>query len=246
MSQSVLILGATSPIARATANSLAKKGHPIFLAGRDEEELQRIASDIHIRYGVDTHYGRFDADQYDQHQLFLSDVIKKMGGIDGAVVAFGDMGEHQGSIKDFSLANQVISRNYTGACSILTHIANTLEQQKSGFIIGISSVASDRGRQSNYIYGSAKGGLSLFLQGLRNRLSSSGVHVMTVKPGFVDTSMTFGLPGTFLVANPKDVGEKIIKGLEKNKDVMYVPWFWTIIMGIIKMIPEKIFKKMKL
>lgn len=246
MKKCVLILGSTSPIGRAAANSFAKRGYPVFLAGRDTKELERISSDIAIRYGVNSQFGHFDADHYDEHQTFLSQVMQRMNGISGAVVAFGDMGEQSFSIRDFSLANKVISRNYTGACSILTHVANALELQKSGFIIGISSVAGDRGRQSNYVYGSAKGGFSLFLQGLRNRLSSSGVHVMTVKPGFVDTSMTFGLPSVFLVANPNHVGEKIVEGLKKNKEVMYVPWFWRIIMGIIMMIPEKIFKKMKL
>jgi short-subunit dehydrogenase len=121
-----------------------------------------------------------------------------------------------------------------------------LERQESGFIVGISSVAGDRGRQSNYVYGSAKSGLTAFLQGLRNRLYPSGVHVMTVKPGFVDTAMTFGLPGLFLVANPQDVGEKLAASAEKGKDEVYIPGFWRYIMAIIKSIPERLFKTLKL
>lgn len=246
MKKGVIIFGATSAIARASANSLAKRGYPIFLAGRNEKELERLSSDISIRYGVNTYYECFDAEKFDLHKSFIDQAINKMNGIDGALLAFGDLGEQKQSAEDFNLTHQVIDRNFTGACSVLTHLANTMEKQKSGFIVGISSVASDRGRQSNYIYGAAKGGMSVFLQGLRNRLYPSGVHVMTVKPGFVDTSMTFGLPNMFLVANPNDVGEKIVVGIEKNKNVLYVPWFWSIIMKVIKFIPETLFKRLKL
>jgi len=117
---------------------------------------------------------------------------------------------------------------------------------KRGFIIGISSVAGDRGRQSNYVYGAAKGALSLYLQGLRNRLHPSGVRVITIKPGFVDTAMTYGLPGMFLVASPQAVGESIASSPGKSADVVYLPWFWRYIMLIIKHIPEPIFKRLKL
>ena len=116
----------------------------------------------------------------------------------------------------------------------------------NGFIIALSSVAGDRGRQSNYIYGSAKGGLSVFLQGLRNRLFHSGVRVITIKLGFVDTAMTFGLPNLFLVASPQEVGKKIVKAVNRGRNVVYIPWFWRLIMGIICSIPECVFKRLKL
>jgi short-subunit dehydrogenase len=148
--------------------------------------------------------------------------------------------------RDFKSGEKIIVANFTGAASILGYCANFLEQKKHGFIIGISSVAGDRGRQSNYVYGAAKGALSLYLQGLRNRLFASGVRVITIKPGFVDTAMTYGLPGLFLVASPHDIGKRIVAALDKSADVVYLPWFWRYIMLIIKHVPEPIFKRMKL
>ncbi len=246
MKGGILILGATSAIARATANSFAAKGYSIFLAGRDRAELKRLASDIRIRYGVNVYDGAFDASHYDTHPSFVQHVIEKLGSLEGAVVAFGDMGDHKISLHDFSAAHSILVNNYVGACSIATVVANHLAQKRSGFLIGITSVAGDRGRQSNYIYGSAKGGFSIFLDGLRNRLFAQNVHVMTVKPGFVDTAMTFGLPGLFLVAQPSFVGDKIVAAVEKKKNVIYVPGFWRYIMKIIRSIPEPLFKRLKL
>jgi len=242
----VIILGAASPIARAAALSFAEEGRPLYLAGRDVLELGRLASDIQLRHGVDVHYGRFDAEAYDAHATFFQGAIKALGAVDGVLLAFGYLGDHQQAVHDFSEAQMIINRNFTGACSILTHCADFLHAQKSGFIIAISSVAGDRGRQSNYVYGAAKGGLSIFLQGLRNRLHPAGVRVITIKPGFVDTSMTFGKPGLFLVASPESVGKKITRTLHSRRDEHYIPGFWRYILGIIKNIPETVFKRMKL
>ncbi len=245
MSEAVLILGATSAIARATANAFAARGNALYLASRDADELRRIAADIHLRYGVEVHHGLFDAEATDSHGAFLKSVVTAMPKISGVVLAFGYLGDQQAA-RDFSVGAKVIAANFTGAASILSHCANYFEPMKSGFIIGISSVAGDRGRQSNYVYGAAKGALSLYLQGLRNRLHPSGVRVITVKPGFVDTAMTYGLPGLFLVASPQAIGERIVHALGKSADVVYLPWFWRYIMQIIRHIPEPIFKRMKL
>lgn len=246
MNRVVLILGATSSIARAVAAAFGAQKDRLFLAARDEKELARIAADLKIRYGVDVACDTFDAEDVDSHRAFLTKVHQKMGALDGVVVAFGDMGDHKKGLLDFREAATIIQRNYIGACSVLTYAANDLAKQGSGFIVGITSVAADRGRQSNYIYGSAKAGLMVFLAGLRNRLYHSGVHVMTVKPGFVDTAMTFGLPGLFLVADPQMVGKKIVQALEKKKNVLYIPWYWRFIMGIIRSVPESLFKRLKL
>lgn len=246
MKRGILILGATSAIARAAANSFAAKGHPLYLAGRDRTELQRLANDIRIRHGVEVYEGLFDAAQCDTHPAFVQQVLQKMKHLDGALLAVGQLGDHKKALYDFSEAHTIITHNYVGACSILSVLANHFAAQRSGFLIGISSVAGDRGRQSNYIYGSAKGGLSLFLQGLRNRLAREGVHVMTVKPGFVDTAMTFGMPGLFLVAQPQTVGDAIVRAVEKKKNVVYIPGFWRAIMAIIRSIPEPLFKRMTL
>jgi len=245
MSHSVLILGATSAIARATAVAFAARGATLFLASRDKEELQRIAADIHLRYGVEVNHGIFDAEATDTHESFFKSVVAVMPNLSGVVLAFGYLGDQQAA-RDFRVGEKVIACNFTGAVSILSHCANYFENLQSGFIIGVSSVAGDRGRQSNYVYGAAKGALSLYLQGLRNRLYKSGVRVITIKPGFVDTAMTYGLPGLFLVAAPQSVAQRIVRALDKSADVVYLPRFWRYIMLVIKHIPEPIFKRMKL
>ena len=245
MSERVLILGATSAIARATAAAFAARGAALYLASRDADELRRIAADLRLRYGVEVHYGLFDAELTESHEAFFKSVVQDMPTLSGVVLAFGYLGDQQAA-RDFNVGAKVIASNFTGAVSILNHCANYFETLQSGFIIGISSVAGDRGRQSNYMYGAAKGALSLYLQGLRNRLFASGVRVITIKPGFVDTAMTFGLPGLFLVATPQSIGERIVAALGKSADIVYLPGFWRYIMLIIKHIPESVFKRMKL
>jgi short-subunit dehydrogenase len=245
MSETVLILGATSAIARATAAAFAARGDALYLASRDEDELQRIAADMRLRYGVEVQHGLFDAEATDTHEDFFQSVVTTMPSLSGVVLAFGYLGD-QLAARDFGMGAKVITINFTGAASILSYCANYFEQLQRGFIVGIASVAGDRGRQSNYVYGAAKGALSLYLQGLRNRLYTSGVRVITIKPGFVDTAMTYGLPGLFLVASPQFIGERIVGSLCKSTDVVYLPWFWRYIMLIIRHIPEPIFKRLKL
>lgn len=241
----VLILGATSAMARGAAAAFARRGHALYLAARDVGELERIAADLGIRYGVTVKFGAFDAEAHDTHCAFFERVVQEMGGLEGVVLASGYMGDSLAA-RNFDVGARVIAVNFTGAASILSHCADYFENMRRGFIIGISSVAGDRGRQSNYVYGASKGALSLLLQGLRNRLFPAGVRVITVKPGFVDTAMTYGLPGLFLVASPADVGERIVRALQGHADVVYVPWFWRYIMLIIKSIPEVVFKRLKL
>lgn len=245
MSGHVLILGATSAIARGTAAAFAARGDDLYLASRDVEELKRIAADLQVRYGVKVQYSQFDATNTDTHAAFFLNVIQVTQGLSGVVLAFGMLGEQQAA-REFKVADKIIASNFTGAVSILSLCANYFEPLKRGFIIGISSVAGDRGRQSNYVYGAAKGALSLYLQGLRNRLFPAGVRVITIKPGFVDTAMTFGLPGLFLVASPQTIGQQIVYTLNKASDVVYLPRFWRYIMLIIKHVPEFIFKRMKM
>jgi short-subunit dehydrogenase len=242
----VLILGASSSIARAAAYAFAAKGHTLYLAGRDMLDLERLAADIKVRYQVDACFGYFDAADFDTHASFLQKVVEEMQGLKGVLAAFGEFKDQQKAITDFSYAKKIIDINFTGMCSILTACGNYLGRQGDGFIIAISSVAGDRGRQSNYIYGAAKAGLNAFLEGLRNRLYHAGVRVITIKPGFVDTAMTYGLPNLFLVASPQEVGEKIVRTLNRSRDVIYIPWFWRDIMRIIRAIPEPLFKRLKL
>ncbi|MEL6321031.1 MAG: SDR family oxidoreductase [Cyanobacteria bacterium J06626_14] len=244
--QGVLIIGATSSIARALAHRLAQQGASLHLAARDQSEIERIVNDLAIRYQVPVSWSLFEADAYAFHQDLIDKAADCMGQLDGIFVSMGELGDQERAQVDVKHACNIIQSNYTGVVSVLSHGANFLEQQGHGFIVGLSSVAGDRGRQSNYVYGSAKGALSLFLQGLRNRLAKSSIHVMTVKPGFVDTKMTFGKSGMFLVASPDQVALGILQALRRRKNVVYVPWFWFGIMSIIRSIPEVLFKKLKL
>jgi len=246
VSETVLILDATSAIARSAARAFAERGYSLYLAGRDAGELERMASDLRIRYRAEVRYGLFEAGDYDSHARFIGQVKDELGGLKGVLLAFGYLGEQRLAASDSAERLDIIGRNLTGAINLLEPVAALLERQGSGFIIGISSVAGDRGRQSNYIYGAAKGGFTLYLQGLRNRLFPAGVRVLTVKPGFVDTAMTYGMQGLFLVASPEYVGIRIVRALEEGRDVVYLPWFWRYIMLLLKLIPESLFKRLKL
>jgi short-subunit dehydrogenase len=234
MKKPVLIVGATSSIARAIGNALAKEGYPLFLASRDEEELQRISSDISIRYNVEVQHGFFDVDHMERVNLFFQQVLQKTNGLEGIVYAIGDIGQGKNAINEYSEAEKIIKRNYLGACAILTLSAQYLEKEKRGFIIGISDDES----KDNYVYGSAKAGLTVFLKGLRDRLSPTGVRVLTVLPGLVDTALTFGARSNLGNVSPKYVGEKTVKALIKRKNVIYLSsWKW--ISNILNFIPEK-------
>lgn len=246
MSGAILILGATSAIARGAAAAWARRGYRLYLAGRDVESLRRDAADLAIRHGVAVHFGVFDAAAHDSHAAFLQRVNDEMGELEGVLLAFGYLGNQAQAAGDFRATLTIIERNFVDAVSILNLCANQMERRGRGFIAGIASVAGDRGRQSNYTYGAAKGAFALYLQGLRNRLCPAGVRVLTIKPGFVDTAMTYGMPGLFLVATPAYVGERIVVAVERGRDVIYVPWFWRWIMLIIKSIPERLFKRLKL
>ena len=243
---SVLILGATSPIAAAVAREYASKGHPVFLAARNTEAAGALADELAKAHGVETGFGAFDALETDTHAALVARVEEELGPLEVALVAFGDMGDHDAAQHDPAAARRIIDVNYTGAVSICEAAAAALTAHGAGSIIGISSVAGERGRQSNYIYGSAKGALSLYLQGLRNRLHPLGVHVMTAKLGFVATRMTEGLETAIPIADPADVGRALYSAERRGKNVVYYPKFWAGIMGVIRAIPESVFKRMKL
>ena len=242
----VLIAGATSAIARALAARFAGRGARLHLLARDAAEVERIAADLRIRHGAAVTWSRFEAEDFDTHAALLDEAADAMGGLTGVVVVTGLLGDAARARTDFDHARRIIHANFTGTASLLTHAANRLEAQGHGFIVGLASVAGDRGRQSHYVYGASKGAFALFLQGLRNRLHPSGVRVLTVKPGFVDTAMTFGLPGLFLTAQPEDVADDVLAALDRGKDVLYTPWFWRWVMLGIRLTPERIFKRLRL
>lgn len=242
----ILIVGATSAMARGCAYAWAKQGQRLVLAGRDLTELERIASDIRLRFASNVQVTELDLDNTESLATRWSDIEAAHGDFDGVLMAAGWMPEDNDAMRRDTPALQVITRNFTGPMALLNAAADVFEARKKGFIVGISSVAGDRGRQSNYLYGAAKGGFSIYLAGLRNRLFASGVPVLTIKPGFVDTRMTWGLPGLFLVADPMQLGEQIVQAQAAGKNTVYLPSFWRLIMLIIKHVPEFVFKRLKL
>lgn len=243
----VLILGATSGIASALAKEFAAHKYDLVLGGRDRDELSALASDLSLRNSVRAGVLAFDALNTQTHaaslQLFLAESGSALA---GAVVCIGYLGDQAKAQVDWDEARLILETNFTGCVSALNILANRFEHRRTGFICAISSVAGDRGRQSNYLYGAAKAGLSVYLQGLRNRLFPAGVKVITVKPGFVDTRMTYGRPGLFLLASPESVAQGIFTAIVKGKSVVYLPWFWRPIMLIVRSIPETIFKRLKM
>ncbi|MEW5822321.1 MAG: SDR family oxidoreductase [Cyanobacteriota bacterium] len=240
----VLILGAGSDIAKALSHMYASKKYNIYLAGRKIDELEKDAKNLNIRYNIEAMPLFFDATEFEKHYDFYHFLQPKPTIV---ICIFGYQGEQIEGQKSFKETQKVIDTNYTGSVSILNVIANDFEEKQSGSIVGISSCAGDRGRAKNYIYGSAKGAFSIYLSGLRNRLSKSNVSVLTVKPGFVATKMTenMDLPEK-LTAQPEEVAKDIFKAQQTKKDIIYTKWFWFFIMNIIKHIPEKMFKKMNI
>lgn len=244
MKAPVLILGGRSDIGFAIARAFAAQGHPIQLAARGADGLAPEATDLGLRHGVPVSLHDFDVLATETHAGFL-DSLPSWPGV--VVSAIGLMGEQEASEEDFAAAARVMRSNYEGPAAILGLVANRMEARGEGVIVGISSVAGDRGRATNYVYGSAKAGFTAFLSGLRNRLARTGVHVVTVKPGFVATRMTEGmdLPAK-LTAEPEELGAAVVKAVARRRNVIYVRPVWALVMAVIRTIPEPVFKKLKL
>ncbi|MBY4892692.1 SDR family oxidoreductase [Rhodobacteraceae bacterium N5(2021)] len=241
MNGPVLILGAASGMARAVARSFAQAGHPIQLAARNVARLEDDAADLRTRYGTEVTLYEFDALALDSHAAFVA-ALPALPEV--AICAVGAMGTQKGSEADPLAASHVMRSNFEGPASVLAHLANAMETRGSGTLVGISSVAGDRGRASNYVYGSAKAGFTAFLSGLRNRLAKKGVHVVTVLPGFVKTAMTEGMDTPApLTAEPEEVGAAILKAVTRKTNVIYTRPIWRIVMAVIRNIPEPLFKK---
>lgn len=240
----VLILGARSDIALAVAHELAASGHPIQLAARNAQTLQPEKDDLELRYQVPVSLHDFDVLDLGHHAAFV-DGLPEMPDI--AVCAIGVLGNQEDDEQDIAAAAQVMRANFEGPASILALLANRFEHRGAGVLVGISSVAGERGRATNYIYGSAKAGFTAYLSGLRNRLAKKGVHVVTVLPGFVDTKMTenLDLPEK-LTAQPTEVASAIGRAIRKQKNTIYVKPIWAVVMTVIKCIPEALFKNLRI
>jgi short-subunit dehydrogenase len=237
----VLIIGSKSDIGKAIARAYASEGYDLYLASRQSGENREFSNDIRIRFNRQAECIELDILDFETHCACYESLAVKPAGV---IATVGYLGSQDLAQSDLAEAKKIIDSNYTGIVSFLNVVANDFESRGSGFIVGITSVAGDRGRKGNYLYGSSKAALSAYLSGLRNRLSSANVQVLTVKPGFVNTKMTAGLDlPAALTVEPDTVSKAVIKAQKRKRNVIYVPWIWRWIMLVTKAIPEFIFKR---
>jgi len=245
--QKIVVLGATSAIAQAVERRLASEGKEFLLVARSPQRLQELEADLRVRGARQVLTLSSDLADSSQHSALLDFAHKQFSGFDTVLLAYGTLSDQRECRHSAALAEREWHTNFTSPAALLTLFADHFEPLKAGCIAAITSVAGDRGRRSNYVYGAAKGGLSLFLQGLRSRLHPSGVHVITIKPGPVDTPMTAHLPRTPMLANPDSVARDICRALKKRSpDVLYTPRIWQYIMLALRIIPEFVFKRLSL
>ena len=244
----VAIFGATSAIAQAVARLFAADGARLFLAGRDPARLEAVAADLRVRGAAGVETAVAERADLAGHAALVEQARLSVDGIGFALVAHGTLGDQQRGERDAGAMDRELRTNLLSPASLLTHLGNAMEAQGHGSLAAIGSVAGDRGRASNYVYGSAKGGLRVFVQGLRHRLGRAGVSVVLVQPGFVDTPMTAGIKkGGPLWATPDRVGRDIHRAmLRGGPAILYTPWFWQAIMLVVRLLPDAVFQRTKL
>lgn len=242
----LMIVGATSAIAEASARLFAADGDSMFLVARDPLKLDAMAADLRVRGATKVDTFALDINDLSRHEELVAQAANRLDGLDTVLIAHGTLPDQQACQRSVSLTLDELSTNCLSVISLLTLLANRFEEQGTGVLAVISSVAGDRGRQSNYVYCTAKAAVSTFLQGLRNRLQPHGVQVITIKPGFVDTPMTAGFSKGPLWASASAVAKGIHGAVDRGHDVVYLPWFWRFIMLAIRSTPEAIFKRLRL
>jgi short-subunit dehydrogenase len=242
----VLIVGATSAIAEATARLLAQRGDAIFLIGRRVDALAVIAADLEVRGAAKVGRATLDANDLGAHEHVLNEAERFLGGLDTVLVAYGSLSDQKACEESAELTAHELMNNGVSVAALLMGVAARFQNQRRGTIAVISSVAGDRGRESNYVYGSAKALVTSFASGLRQRLRKFGVAVITIKPGFVDTPMTAAFRKGALWAKPQQVAAGIVRGIDRSSNVIYLPAFWRPIMFIIRAIPENLFARLTL
>ena len=246
MPERVLILGATSAIAHETARLYARNGAAIAVAARDAGKLAANAADLRARGATLVVEIPFDAADFAGHETAVAAAWDALGGLSVALVAYGTLPDQEAAATDAVLAVEAFTLNATSVVSLLTLLGVRFEAEGRGVIGVVSSVAGERGRASNYVYGAANGAVSLFAQGLRGRLAKTGVRVVTIKPGFVDTPMTAGVAKNALFATSEAVGAIVYHALQGTADVVYAPGFWRPIMAGVRAVPERLFKRLGL
>jgi len=244
--QRILIVGASSAIAEAAARLFAARGDALFLAGRNAARLQAIAADLKLRGAAQTGVFVLDARAFERFPALLQAATERLGGLDAALIAHGTLPDQAACQQSVDLLREEFDVNALSFMALCTGLANQFEAQGRGVIAVTSSVAGDRGRQSNYVYGSAKAAVTAFTSGLRQRLYPKGVRVVTIKPGFVSTPMTAAFRKGALWAAPASVAADIVRAMDGGKAMIYTPWFWRPIMWIIRSVPESIFRRLRL
>jgi short-subunit dehydrogenase len=244
--QKVLVIGATSAIAIEVERIYAQRGDALCLVARKAEKLDALAADLRVRGASLVHTLLLDANDLAQQRAVLDTARERLGGLDAALIAHGTLGDQKACEASVTTTLQELNTNALSVIALCTELANVFEAQGRGTLAVIGSVAGDRGKQSNYVYGAAKAAVTVFLQGLRSRLFKRGVLVVTIKPGFVDTPMTAAIKKGPLFASAAVVASGIVKAMDRGTPVVYLPWFWRYIMLIICSVPEKIFRKLSL
>jgi short-subunit dehydrogenase len=242
----IMIVGAASAIAKEVAILFAKEGASLYLVDINQGRLEAVEGDILARYDTKIKLDVLNVLDFERHEPVFKRAIEALNGLDAVLIAHGTLANQEETQQDIEKIIREFNINCVSVITLASLAANYFEKKKEGLIAVISSVAGDRGRMSNYIYGSAKGGVTTFLQGLRNRMAHSNVTVITIKPGMVDTPMTAHLPKSPLFSKPKDIGKIIYKAMLSKKDVVYAPGYWRLIMWVVVHIPEFIFKKLKM
>lgn len=241
----LVVAGATSAIAVAVMREAVEAGDSLYLLARNEQKLEAVIADLRVRGGK-VEGAVADLDDLSRHPALLEEAHRALGGLDALFVAHGVLTDQQQAQADSTVFARDVQTNFVSAASLAEAAARLFEPRREGTIAVITSVAGDRGRQSNYAYGAAKAGLSAYLSGLRNRLAPANVAVIDLKVGMVDTPMTAHLPKGPLFASAATVGRAIHRAIRKRRDVVYVPWFWAGVMCVIRSLPERVFKKLKL
>lgn len=242
----VLIIGATSAIAEAVARLYATRGASLYLLARDRNRGEAIAQDLTVRGATEARAGVFDASDLAMHASVLETAWTAFGGFDVVLIAHGTLPDQARCDADTDYALREFAINGDSTIALANRIAQKLEAQGTGTLAAISSVAGDRGRASNYLYGAAKAAVSAYTSGLRQRLNARGINVLTIKPGFVDTPMTAAFKKGALWAKPDQVALGIVRTIDKRRSLVYLPWFWWGIMAVIRGIPEFVFRRIRL